>query len=258
MRSARHTEVRRVIDTADLTAVAAKRVKALSGGQRRRVVLAQSLLGRPDLLILDEPTAGLDPEQRARLRDTLSRAGQASTVVISTHQTDDVAALCERVVVLDKGHVLYDGLGPGPDRPSGRAGMAVRRGTPRRPAHLADRQWQVAKRRRPTRRRTRPSRPLSRTPTCCWSANPHSTPRSRPCHERHRHRPAERRTVATLRELALVDAKRFARHPLFIFGVVANFALIYVAAVDRAPAPLLSRSRRRSSWASSAWWSPTG
>ncbi len=109
VRSARHAEVRRVIDLADLTAVAAKRVKALSGGQRRRVVLAQSLLGHPDLLVLDEPTAGLDPEQRARLRDTLSRAGQSSTVVISTHQTEDVAALCERVVVLDKGHVLYDG-----------------------------------------------------------------------------------------------------------------------------------------------------
>ncbi len=108
-RSARHAEVRRVLDCADLTDVAAKKVKALSGGQRRRVVLAQSLLGHPDLLVLDEPTAGLDPQQRARLRDTLSRAGEASTVVISTHQTDDVAALCERVVVLDAGRVLYDG-----------------------------------------------------------------------------------------------------------------------------------------------------
>ena len=109
-RSTRHLEVRRVIDRADLAAVATKRVKSLSGGQRRRVVLAQALLGRPDLLVLDEPTAGLDPEQRARLRDTLSRAGEASTVVISTHQTDDVAALCERVVVLDGGRVLFDGL----------------------------------------------------------------------------------------------------------------------------------------------------
>jgi len=109
-RPARHDEVRRVIDRADLSAVATKRVKALSGGQRRRVVLAQSLLGRPDLLVLDEPTAGLDPQQRARLRDTLSRAGESSTIVISTHQTDDVAALCERVVVLDQGRVLFDGL----------------------------------------------------------------------------------------------------------------------------------------------------
>lgn len=94
LRAARHDEVRRVIERADLTAVTAKRVKALSGGQRRRVVLAQALLGRPDLLVLDEPTAGLDPEQRARLRDTLGRAGESATVVISTHQTDDVAALC--------------------------------------------------------------------------------------------------------------------------------------------------------------------
>ena len=109
-RSPRHLEVRRVIDLADLSAVATKRVKSLSGGQRRRVVLAQALLGRPELLVLDEPTAGLDPEQRARLRDTLGRAGEASTVVISTHQTDDVAALCERVIVLDAGQVLFDGL----------------------------------------------------------------------------------------------------------------------------------------------------
>jgi ABC-2 type transport system ATP-binding protein len=101
--------VRRVIDLVGLTDVAPKRVSSLSGGQRRRVVLAQAMLGRPDLLILDEPTAGLDPAQRGRLRDVLGRAGETSTVVISTHQTEDVAALCERVVVLDGGRVLFDG-----------------------------------------------------------------------------------------------------------------------------------------------------
>ena len=105
----RHQEVRRVIDLVGLTDVAPKRVSSLSGGQRRRVVLAQAMLGRPDLLILDEPTAGLDPAQRGRLRDVLGRAGETSTVVISTHQTEDVAALCERVVVLDGGRVLFDG-----------------------------------------------------------------------------------------------------------------------------------------------------
>lgn len=105
----RHDEVRRVIDLVGLTDVATKRVSSLSGGQRRRVVLAQAMLGHPDLLILDEPTAGLDPAQRGRLRDVLGRAGESATVVISTHQTEDVAALCERVVVLDNGRVLFDG-----------------------------------------------------------------------------------------------------------------------------------------------------
>ncbi len=105
----RHDEVRRVIDLVGLSEVGTKRVHALSGGQRRRVVLAQAMLGRPDLLVLDEPTAGLDPAQRGRLRDVLGRAGESATVLISTHQTEDVAALCERVVVLDAGRVLFDG-----------------------------------------------------------------------------------------------------------------------------------------------------
>jgi ABC-2 type transport system ATP-binding protein len=108
-RTSRHTEVRRVLEQVGLHDVATKRVGALSGGQRRRVLLAQALLGEPDLLVLDEPTTGLDPVQRARLRDVLSVAGQSATLVISTHQTEDVAALCERVVVLDAGQVLFDG-----------------------------------------------------------------------------------------------------------------------------------------------------
>jgi ABC-2 type transport system ATP-binding protein len=108
-KAARHAEVRRVLDLADLAAVAPKRVHALSGGQRRRVLLAQALLGDPDLLVLDEPTTGLDPEQRARLRDILGQAGQSATILISTHQTEDVAALCERVIVLDEGRVHFDG-----------------------------------------------------------------------------------------------------------------------------------------------------
>ena len=107
--AARDPEVRRVVDLVGLTDVATKRVGSLSGGQRRRVVLAQALLGRPDLLVLDEPTAGLDPAQRGRLRDVLGREGESATVLISTHQTEDVAALCERVVVLDGGRILFDG-----------------------------------------------------------------------------------------------------------------------------------------------------
>jgi ABC-2 type transport system ATP-binding protein len=108
-RPARHDEVRRVLDLVGLADIATRRIRALSGGQRRRVALAQALLGEPDLLILDEPTTSLDPEQRASLRGVLSSAGEHATVVLSTHQTEDVAALCERVVVIDAGRVRYDG-----------------------------------------------------------------------------------------------------------------------------------------------------
>jgi ABC-2 type transport system ATP-binding protein len=105
----RHDEVRRVLGQVGLENVATKRVHALSGGQRRRLLLAQALLGEPRFLVLDEPTTGLDPEQRARLRDILSTAGEMATVVLSTHQTEDVAAVCGRVVVIDAGRVHFDG-----------------------------------------------------------------------------------------------------------------------------------------------------
>ena len=95
--SRRHAEVRRVLEMVDLAERGRTKVKALSGGQRRRLSIAQSLLGAPELLILDEPTTGLDPEQRASLRGLLS--GLPGTVLISTHQTEDVSALCDRVIV---------------------------------------------------------------------------------------------------------------------------------------------------------------
>lgn len=108
-RRARHDEVRRVLAAVDLTAVGGRKIRKLSGGMRRRLLIAQALLGDPDLLVLDEPTVGLDPEQRLRFRDTVSELAQACTVVISTHQTEDVGALCSRVVVLHDGRVLVDG-----------------------------------------------------------------------------------------------------------------------------------------------------
>jgi ABC-2 type transport system ATP-binding protein len=107
--SERRAEVRRVLEQVSLVDRATKKVRALSGGQRRRVALAQALLGPPELLVLDEPTTGLDPEQRVSLRHVLAEVGRAATVVVATHQTEDVAALCERVVVLDDGRVRFDG-----------------------------------------------------------------------------------------------------------------------------------------------------
>ena len=106
----RHREVRRVLGLVDLAERATTKVKALSGGQRRRLAIAQALLGTPELLVLDEPTAGLDPEQRASLRGIVS--GLPGTVVISTHQTEDVSALCDRVIVLDAGVARFDGTVP--------------------------------------------------------------------------------------------------------------------------------------------------
>ena len=76
---------------------------------RQRLALAQALLGDPDLLVLDEPTAGLDPEQRLRFREVVSQLPNRPTVLLSTHQTEDVIALCEDVVLLAGGVVKFQG-----------------------------------------------------------------------------------------------------------------------------------------------------
>ena len=107
---ARASEVRRVLDLVHLGDRGAMKISKLSGGQRRRLAIAQALIGQPPLLILDEPTTGLDPEQRASLRGLLSSL--AGTVLISTHQTEDVSALCDRVLVIDDGALRFDGTVP--------------------------------------------------------------------------------------------------------------------------------------------------
>ena len=108
-RRARHDEVRRVLDLVGLIGVASKRIRSMSSGMRQRVAIAQALLGDPQLLVLDEPTAGLDPEQRLIFRDLICRLGEKRCVVLSTHQTEDVVALCEQIVVLDAGRVRFTG-----------------------------------------------------------------------------------------------------------------------------------------------------
>jgi ABC-2 type transport system ATP-binding protein len=108
-REARRTEARRVLEEVGLTQDRSRRIRKLSGGMRQRVALAAAVVGHPDLLVLDEPTVGLDPEQRLRLRELIARLGEDRTVLLSTHQTEDVAALCHTVVVLDHGRVTFHG-----------------------------------------------------------------------------------------------------------------------------------------------------
>ncbi|WP_017598318.1 ATP-binding cassette domain-containing protein, partial [Nocardiopsis lucentensis] len=130
-RRERHDEVRRNLDRVGLYDRRHSRVRRLSGGMRQRLGLACALLGDPELLLLDEPTIGLDPEQRIRFRDLVSELATRSTVVLSTHQIEDVAALCRRVVCLDRGRVVFDGT-PGDlvERAKGR--VWVQRERPRR------------------------------------------------------------------------------------------------------------------------------
>ena len=108
-RRARHGEVRRVLQAVGLGDVTGRRIRKLSGGMRRRVALAQALLGDPRLLVLDEPTASLDPEQRLRFREVASELGDERIVLVSTHQTEDVSALCRRVIVMRDGRAVFDG-----------------------------------------------------------------------------------------------------------------------------------------------------
>jgi ABC-2 type transport system ATP-binding protein len=105
----RHDEVRRVLNEVGLDDLRGRKIKALSGGMRQRVGLAAALLGDPALVILDEPTVGLDPEQRLRFRELVARIGEGRTVLLSTHQTEDVSTVCQRVIVLNQGRIRFEG-----------------------------------------------------------------------------------------------------------------------------------------------------
>jgi ABC-2 type transport system ATP-binding protein len=108
-RRRRAEEVARVLAAVGLEGGGRTRIRALSGGMRQRLGIAQALLGQPELLILDEPTAGLDPEQRLRFRELLSGLPGDPVIVLSTHQADDVAAICPKVIVLLQGRVHFVG-----------------------------------------------------------------------------------------------------------------------------------------------------
>jgi ABC-2 type transport system ATP-binding protein len=86
------------------------RVKALSGGMKRRLGIAQAILHNPVILIVDEPTAGLDPEERVRFRNMLREIAENRIVILSTHIVEDVEKTCEKIAVLDNGEIIFNGL----------------------------------------------------------------------------------------------------------------------------------------------------
>lgn len=111
-KASRDTLVSEALEAADLTAEARLRVGQLSGGMLRRLLLGQALLGSPDFLLLDEPTAGLDPEQRVRVRELIAAAPPGRTTLVSSHQMEDLAPIADRIVMLDAGQVVFDGALP--------------------------------------------------------------------------------------------------------------------------------------------------
>ncbi|HEX2316031.1 MAG TPA: ATP-binding cassette domain-containing protein [Thermomonospora sp.] len=109
-RTAARARAAELIDSLDLAAVADRVVSSLSGGQRRRLDIAMGLIHAPGLLFLDEPSTGLDPQNRANLADHIRRlrAEHGTTVVLTTHYLDEADQLAERVVVIDHGRVIAD------------------------------------------------------------------------------------------------------------------------------------------------------
>ena len=98
-----------VVDLCKLGSVIGKPIGKLSKGFRQRVGMAQVLLHEPDVLILDEPTAGLDPNQIREVRETIRRLGETKTILLSTHILQEVEAMCNRVIFINEGRLVFDG-----------------------------------------------------------------------------------------------------------------------------------------------------
>jgi ABC-2 type transport system ATP-binding protein len=109
-RQARRQQIAALCEVVSLSGQIDRKIKTYSGGMKRRLGIAQALLGNPQILVIDEPTAGLDPEERIRLRALLTRLAEDQIVILSTHVVEDISQTCERLAVLDKGTLIFDGL----------------------------------------------------------------------------------------------------------------------------------------------------
>lgn len=107
--SRKRDAVEKTIETCFLNSVAHQSIETLSKGYRHRTCLAQALLHDPEVLILDEPTDGLDPNQKHEVRQLIKRLGQDKAILFSTHILEEVEAACTRAVIVDKGSIVADG-----------------------------------------------------------------------------------------------------------------------------------------------------
>lgn len=106
---ARKRQINDLLEQVRLADVADRRLKTYSGGMKRRIGIAQALLGNPKLLIVDEPTAGLDPEERVRFRNLLAEMATRCTVILSTHIIEDISHSCNDLAVISAGRVVFRG-----------------------------------------------------------------------------------------------------------------------------------------------------
>ncbi len=108
-REERQERVEELLEVVTLRNVAGRKLKTFSGGMKRRVGIAQALMNDPKLLIVDEPTAGLDPEERIRFRNLLSDLAGERTVLLSTHIVEDIAQTCRNLAIMNNGYVIFQG-----------------------------------------------------------------------------------------------------------------------------------------------------
>ncbi len=108
-REERQERVEELLEVIALRDVAGRKLKTFSGGMKRRVGIAQALMNDPKLLIVDEPTAGLDPEERIRFRNLLSELAGERTVLLSTHIVEDIAQTCRNLAIMNNGRVIFQG-----------------------------------------------------------------------------------------------------------------------------------------------------